>query len=56
MYESDSSRIFEKMKVPDFLNTSAKWNSVVEYIDTAKKFDEIALRILDDDDIDIYEF
>ena len=56
MYETDSSRIFETMKVPEFLNTSTKWSSVVEYIDTAKKFDEICLLILDDDDIDIFEF
>ena len=44
------------MNLPEFLNTSAKWSSVVEYIDTAEKFDEIALKILDDDDIDIFEF
>ena len=56
MYETESSKLFEKMKLPEFLNTSAKWSSVVEYIDTAEKFDEIALKILDDDDIDIFEF
>ena len=44
------------MKVPEFMNTSEKWNALVESIDTGAKFDEVALKILDDDDIDFLEF
>ena len=55
MHVKDSSKI-ESMKVPEFLNTPEKWKSVVEDIDTAKKFDDVALKILDDDDIDVFEF
>ena len=44
------------MKVPEFMNTPEKWNALVESIDTGVKFDEVALKILDDDDIDILEF
>ena len=44
------------MKVPEFLNSPAKWNAVVKSIDTPRKFDEVALKILDCDDIDVYEF
>ena len=56
MYQSDASRIMEPKNLPQFMNTPEKWSSLVEYIDTAKKFDDIALKILDDDDIDIFEF
>ena len=38
------------------MNTPAKWNKVVDSMDSAKKFDDIALKILDDDDINIFEF
>ena len=33
MSETESSKLFNKMNLPEFLNTSAKWSSVVEYID-----------------------
>lgn len=61
MADVDSTSVFERcifgsLKMPLFLNTHAKWNSVVESIDTLFKFDEIALRILDEDDIDIFDF
>ena len=52
----DSENKLDSMKIPAFMNTSEKWNALVESIDTAKKFDELALEILDDDDIDIFEF
>lgn len=48
--------IFDVLKLPPFLNTQDKWNAVVESIDSAYKFDEIALQILDDDDLDIFDF
>ena len=56
MYQSDASRIMEAKNLPEFMNTPEKWSSLVEYIDTAKKFDDIALQILDDDDIDVFDF
>ena len=56
MYQTDATKNFQSMKLPEFLNNSAKWVSVVESIDTAEKFDDIALKILDDDDIDVFEF
>ena len=56
MNETDASIKVESMKLPEFLNTSEKWFAVVESIDTAKKFDDIAIKVLDDDDIDVFEF
>ena len=56
MNETDASIKVESMKLPEFLNTSKKWFAVVESIDTAKKFDDIAMKVLDDDDIDVFEF
>ena len=56
MNETDASIKVESMKLPEFLNTSKKWFAVVESIDTAKKFDDIAMKVLDDDDIDVLEF
>ena len=56
MSKTDASSIFVNMKFPEFMNTPAKWNKVVEYIDTPYKFDEIAMKILDDDEIDIFQF
>ena len=44
------------MKVPEFMNTPEKWNALVESIDTSEKFDELSLKILDDNNIDIFEF
>ena len=44
------------MKLPEFLNNSAKWVSVVESIDSEQKFEDLALKILDDDDIEVTEF
>ena len=44
------------LKMPLFLNTQAKWDAVVESIDTVFKFDEMALRILDEESIDIFDF
>ena len=56
MYQTDATKNFASMKLPEFMNNSAKWFSVVESIDTAKKFDDIALKILDDDNLDIFDF
>ena len=44
------------MNFPEFMNTQEKWNELVESTDTAEKFDELALKILDEDDIDILKF
>ena len=44
------------MKMPEFLNTKEKWDSVVESIDCVYKFDMLAVKILDEDDIDVFEF
>ena len=52
----DSENKFDSMKVPEFMNTPEKWNALVESIDTSEKFDELSLKILDDDNIDIFEF
>ena len=52
----DSENKFDSMKVPEFMNTPEKWNASVESIDTSQKFDELSLKILDDDNIDIFEF
>ena len=52
----DSENKFDSMKVPEFMNTLEKWNALVESIDTSEKFDELSLKILDDDNIDIFEF
>ena len=38
------------------MNTLKKWNALVESIDTSQKFDELSLKILDDDNMDIFEF
>lgn len=56
MEQTDSTGYFPEMKLPDFLNTPAKWNAVVQDIDTMAKFDNVALHIVDDEDIDIFEF
>ena len=52
----DSENKFDSMKVPEFMNTPEKWNALVESIDTSEKFDLLSLKILDDDNIDIFEF
>ena len=52
----DSENKFDSMKVPEFMNTPEKWNALVESIDTSEKFDELSLKILDDDNKDIFEF
>ena len=56
MNETDASIKVESMNLPEFLNTSEKWFAVVESIDTAKKFGDTALKVVDDDDIDVFEF
>ena len=47
---------FDSMKVPEFMNIPEKWNALVESIDTSEKFDELSLKILNDDNIYIFEF
>ena len=44
----------ESVKIPEFLDTLDKWNQVVLSIDSVKKFDELALKLIDDDDIDVF--
>ena len=56
MDRMDCSRMLESMEMPKFLNTPAKWYSVVEYIDNENKLNEIALKILDDDQINVIDF
>ena len=43
-------------KLPTCLNTQQKWDEIVFLTDNYKKFDEIALEVLDDGDIDVFEF
>ena len=55
MNKSDSVKIAEglskNVKMPEFLDTIDKWNQVVLSIDSVKKFDDLALKLLEDDDI-----
>ena len=46
----------ESVILPEFLDTLDKWNEVVLSIDSVKKFDNLALKLIDDDNIDVFEF
>ena len=60
MYKSDSFKIPRVLstflKMPEFLDTLEKWNEVVMSVDTVKKFDDVALKLLDDDEVDVFQF
>ena len=46
----------ENVKMPEFLDTLDKWNEVVLSIDSVKKFDDLALKLLEDDEVDVFQF
>ena len=56
----DSVKIAEglskNVKMPEFLDTLDKWNEVVLSIDSVKKFDDLALKLLEDDEVDVFQF
>ena len=56
----DSIKIAEglskNVKMPEFLDTLDKWNEVVLSIDSVKKFDDLALKLLEDDEVDVFQF
>ena len=60
MNKSDSVKIAEglskNVKMPEFLDTIDKWNQVVVSIDSVKKFDDLALKLLEDDEVDVFQF
>ena len=60
MNKSDSVKITEglskNVKMPEFLDTIDKWNQVVLSIDSVKKFDDLALKLLEDDEVDVFQF
>ena len=60
MNKSDSVKIAEglskNVKMPEFLDTIDKWNQVVLSIDSVKKFDDLALKRLEDDEVDVFQF
>ena len=60
MNKSDSAKITEglskNVKMPEFLPTLDKWNEVVLSIDSVKKFDDLALKLLEDDEVDVFQF
>ena len=60
MNKSDSVKIAEglskNVKMPEFLDTLDKWNKVVVSIDSVKKFDDLALKLLEDDEVDVFQF
>ena len=60
MNKSDSVKIAEglskNVKMPEFLDTLDKWNKVVMSIDSVKEFDDLALKLLEDDDVDVFQF
>ena len=60
MNKSDSVKIAEglskNVKMPEFLDTVDKWNKVVMSIDSVKKFDDLALKLLEDDEVDVFQF
>ena len=60
MNKSDSVKIEEglskNVKMPEFLDTLDKWNKVVMSIDSVKKFDNLALKLLEDDEVDVFQF
>ena len=49
-------KLAESVKIPKFLDTVDKWNAVVLSIDSAKKFDDLALKLIDDDEVDVFQF
>ena len=60
MNKSDSVKIAEglsrNVKMPEFLDSLDKWNKVVVSIDSVKKFDDLALKLLEDDEVDVFQF
>ena len=60
MNKSDSVKIAEglskNVKMPEFLDTIDKLNQVVMSIDSVKKFDDLALKLLEDDEVDVFQF
>ena len=60
MNKSDSVKIAEglsrNVKMPEFLDSLDKWNKVVMSIDSVKKFDDLALKLLEDDEVDVFQF
>ena len=56
----DSVKIAEglskNVKMPEFLDTLDKWNEVVLSIDSLKKFDNLGLKLLEDDEVDVSQF
>ena len=56
----DSVKIAEglskNVKMPEFLDTLDKWNEVVLSIDSVNKFDDLALKLLEDDEVDVFQF
>ena len=58
MKKSDSVKIAEglskNVKMLEFLDTLDKWNEVVLSIDSVKKFDDLALKLLEDDEVDVF--
>ena len=60
MNKSDSVKIAEglskNVKMSEFLDTIDKWNQVVLSIDCVKKFDDLALKLLEDDEVDVFQF
>ena len=56
----DSVKIAEglskNVKMQEFLDTLDKWNEVVLSIDSVKKFDDLALKLLEDDEVDVFQF
>ena len=60
MNKSNSVNIPEglpkNVKMPEFLDTLDKWNEVVLSIDSVKKFDDLALKLLEDDEVDVFQF
>ena len=58
MKKSESVKIAEglskNVKMPEFLDTRDKWNEVLLSIDSVKKFDDLALKLLEDDEVDVF--
>lgn len=44
----------KKPILPKFLNTKEKWNSIVKNTDTSDKFEELILKIIDEEEKDTY--
>ena len=43
----------DDIKIPEFLNTQEKYNKVIHEIDSIKKFEDIVLKLLDDESLDM---